>query len=515
VQSQVTPHERPAFERGLAIARRNYLLLLLCAITVPIAALVYSLAQTPQYTASADLLFGARSFESELFGTDFDPEREAATNVKLVSVDQVAARTASTLDQPGLTTKDVSNQVTVSSEGESDLIAVDATNEDPQLATQIANEFTRQYIDFSRENEQAKIRRAKAGVQATLDNLPPSERLGPTGQNLEQQVRRLNALAAVQTGDAEVAQPATVPTSPSSPKTVRNVGLGILVGLMLGAGLALLREQLDRRLRDLDEVEDVFRIPILGTIPESDTIQEGGPGAELPPTGAESEAFRMLRTNLRYFNVDVPVTSLLITSAAPQDGKTTISWNLARAEAQAGQRVLFIEADLRRPSLTAQVDIPQESGLSLLLAGVTERNGAIVSRQGIDVLSAGPPPPNPAELIESRMMSDLLRWASEEYDRVIVDTPPSAVVSDAVPLFSQVGGVVLITRLGQSPREAAEKLRDQIDHTGALVLGIVVNGVRTPPDSDYYRASSTTPLAISAQTLERRAEGATPPEDRA
>ena len=170
----------------------------------------------------------------------------------------------------------------------------------------------------------------------------------------------------------------------------------------------------------------------------------------------------MLRTNLRYFNVDEELNSILVMSAAPEDGKTSIAWNLARAEARAGKRVLCIEADLRRPTLATRLDVAADGGLSLILAGVMDPGEALTTVSGADVITAGPLPPNPAELIESQRMRKLIQWGEEHYDRVIIDTPPAAVVADAIPLVPMVSGVVIVVRLGHSHRDAVERLRTQL-----------------------------------------------------
>lgn len=510
-------HERPGFERGLAFVRRNFLVLAICLVTVPAAALAYSLLQTKQYTASASLLFGATSLDQRLqsssLSEEADPERVAATNLKLVSLRRVSVLTSEAIDEPALTPTEVSDKVEVNPEGESDLVSVDATDQSPELAAELANTFARQYIDFRRSSDRAKVRRAQALIDAQLQDLSPAARGSEIGENLEQRRRQLEVLGALQTGNAELVQPAAAPTSPSSPQTERNVALGILLGLFLGLGLTLLREQLDRRVRDVEDVEELFAVPVLGTIPQSRVIPELSPGAELPPTGMEGEAFRMLRANLRYFNVDRDVRTILITSAAPQDGKTTVSWNIALAEARAGDRVLLLEADLRRPAIAGNLGIPTpEEGLSLVLAGASEAKDAIQNVHGVDVLPAGPLPPNPAELIESQRMAELLAWAEREYDRVIIDTPPAAVVADALSLFNRVGGVVVVTRLQQSQHDAAVNLRDQLVNTGAPVLGIVVNGVAAPAESSYYRThqgSDSFPAGGSEQeTTAARSPGA-------
>jgi polysaccharide biosynthesis transport protein len=476
----------------MTIARRNWVLLLICFLTVPAAALAYSLLQTPQYTASASLLFGSTSLDQRLQSSanteESDPIRVAATNLKLVSLRRISVLTAEALAQPDLTADEVSEKVTVNPEGESDLVSVEATDESPEFAAELANTFARQYIAFRRNSDRAKVARAQDLIDSQLAALSTEERASEVGDRLEEKKRQLEVVGALQTGNAELVQPAVAPDSPSSPQTQRNIALGVLLGLFLGIGLALLREQLDRRVRDIEDVEDVFGMPVLGTIPQSRNIPKLGPGFELAPTGMEGEAFRMLRANLRYFNVDREINTILITSAAPQDGKTTVSVNIALADARAGERVLLIEGDLRRPTVAEKLGVTSsDSGLSLVLAGARKPEDAIESFHGVDVLPAGPLPPNPAELIESKRMQDLVAWAEREYDRVIIDTPPAAVVADALSLFSQVGGVVIITRLQQSPRSAAEHLRDQLANTGAPVLGIVVNGVPAPPESSYYR----------------------------
>jgi len=499
-------HERPAFERGLAFVRRNLLVLAICIVTVPAAALAYSLLQTKQYTASASLLFGATSLDQRLqsssLSDEADPERVAATNLKLVSLRRVSVLTQEAIGDPELTPSEVSDKIEVNPEGESDLVSVEATDKSPEFAAELANTFSRQYISFRRNADRAKVRRAQALIDAQLEDLSPAARLSEVGENLEQRRRQLEVLGALQTGNAELVQPAAAPTSPSSPQTERNVALGLLLGLFLGVGLALLREQLDRRVRDIEDVEELFAVPVLGTIPQSRVIPELDPGAELAPTGMEGEAFRMLRANLRYFNVDREITTILVTSAAPQDGKTTVSWNIALADARAGDRVLLLEADLRRPTIAQNVGIPTpEDGLSLVLAGASEAKDAVQSVHGVDVLPAGPLPPNPAELIESKRMAELLAWAEREYDRVIIDTPPAAVVADALSLFSRVGGVVVVTRLQQSQHDAAVNLRDQLANTGAPILGIVVNGVQAPPESSYYRTNQDSePFAAAGKS---------------
>ena len=466
-------------ERALLIARRNWILLLVCFLVVPGAALVYSLAQTTEYTASASLLF------TEKDASQVDPERAAATNLELVSLNQVAARTARKLPDAGLTVTEISDSVSVSPAGESDLIKVEATNDDPSVAAVIANEFARQFIAFRRDANRAKVLKAQGLIEARLDELSPDELDSPEAGALEDRRRDLAVSATLQTGEAQLVQPAIAPDSPSSPKTARNVALGILLGLVLGISLALLRDQFDRRLKTVEEAEGAFGLSVLATIPQSRHL-DGADDATL--RGEEAEAFRMLRANLRYFGIDQELKSIMITSPASEDGKTMVAWNLALTEVHASKRILYIEADLRRPTLAEHLSLPREKGLGLVLAGNLEAKAAIVKVRGVDVLPAGPLPPNPAELIDSKRMEDLLAWAEGEYDRVIVDTPPAAVVADALPLIQRLDRVLVVARLGHTPRDAAEHLREQLVNVEAPVIGIVINGAAAKADDSYYRS---------------------------
>ena len=302
-------------ERGIQIARRNWVLLLVCFLAVPGAALVYSLAQTPEYTASASLLF------TEKNTSQVDPERAAATNLQLVSLDQVAARTADALPDAGLNMTEVSEKISVSPAGESDLVDIEATDADPALSAEIANEFAMQFIAFRRDANRAKITKEEELIETRLNELTPSQLGGPEGQALEERNRELAVKATLQTGEAQLVQPATEPGAPSSPKKTRNVALGILLGLVLGISLALLRDQFDRRLKTVEEAERAFDLPVLATVPQSKQIEDG---IEVTLRGEEAELFRMLRANLQYFGLNEEIRSLLITSSASEDGKTMV-----------------------------------------------------------------------------------------------------------------------------------------------------------------------------------------------
>lgn len=488
-------------ERVLAILRRRAGLIALCFVVTAAAAFGFSELQTKEYSASASLLFRNPGFAEDLFGTTPTasnpvPTREAATNEKLVGLKVVAGRAAKRL--PGLSADEVSGMVSVESQGEAELVSVTATSPDPAEARRVANTFARQFIAFRAGTDKAKLNQAKRLAEKEFERLSPEEKESARGQALSRGAEKLGILASLQTGNAELVQPAGLPTSPSSPKPKRNALLGAILGLLLGIGLAFLLERLNRRLRDPEEAQEAYRLPVLGTVPESkaiDATNHGETAAELP--FLENEAFRMLRASLRYFNVDEEIQTVLVSSHAAGVGKSTTAWHLARVAASSSKTVL-VETDLRNPSLARQHGLRMGPGLAELLthqidvdAAVQSKpiaagsNGADAGERTLDVIVAGANPPNPAELIESKAMNELLAQLRQRYELVVIDTAPMGVVADCFPLLREVDGAIAVTRLGQSTRDGAERLREQLARLEAPVLGVVANGVKVRRGGRY------------------------------
>jgi succinoglycan biosynthesis transport protein ExoP len=496
-------HEEHNFDSGsirqfLRILRRRAPVIILCAVLVPGAAYAISASKQKQYSAAASLLFRDPAFDQKIFGStalppSTDPAREAATNVRLVSLEAVAARTSRRL-RGRLSGSQISSKIRVSPEGLSDVVSVTATDPNPRFAASLANGFAAEYIGFRRAADRSKIREAQDLIRRQLGSLPPAQQA--TDGKARSLLQQLDVLGSLQTGNAELVQRATPPLSPSSPKTTENTLVGGVLGLLLGVGSVLLLERLDRRVRDPKELESLFDRPVLGAVGESRALaREKGSVGRLEV--GEREAFRMLRANLRYFNVDHQVGSVLVTSAAPGDGKTTVAWNLAATAAEGGGHVLLIEADLRHPSIAEGLGHRGAAGLSTVLAAQADVDDVVqeipLQDQGngrglrtLQVLLAGPLPPNPSDLLESDRMREVIANAEREYDLVVIDTPPTSVVSDAVPLVKQVGGVIVVGRIGKTTRDAATHLRNQLRNLGAPVLGVVVNTVRSDSESYGY-----------------------------
>jgi capsular exopolysaccharide synthesis family protein len=479
------------FERVLYVLRRRARLILLCFVLAAGTALVLSLREQKQYSTSATLLFRDPRFAENLFGTGIpmaaDPTREAATNVSLVGLRTVADLTAKKLGGPE-TGASVSSKVSVSAQGQSDLVSVTVTDPNPLFAARLANAFAREYIGFRRDADRRKVYGAQKLVEAQLKGLPPEQRTGPEGKTLERADKQLGLLAALQTGNAELVQSADVPGVPSSPRPVRSTVLGAIVGLLLGVGLAFLLERFNRRLRDTEELAETYALPVLGTVSQSRALAIGGD--PLPPSDREMDSFRMLRARLRYFNVDHDIRTVLITSSAAQDGKTTIAWNLATAAAGGGDaKVLLVEADLRRPTLAVSHGLVHSPGLvEALTHGIAlddviqsvpipNRSNGQDPTSTLDVIVAGAVPPNPVELLESEKMAALLKELEANHDFVVIDTSPTSIVPDAFPLMKHVSGVIVVGRLGKSTRDEVEHLHGELQRLRAPVLGVVANAV--------------------------------------
>ena len=488
-------------EQVLGLLRRRALWIVVSFVIVTGVAYGFSKHQTKRYTATASLVFNNNQLDQQVAGlpvtSNSNSLAQQNTDLKLVELGDMAEKTAGLLGR-GLTKEDVSADLSVSAQGESNIVEVSATSTSPALAAEITNVYTDQFVAEQQTSNHAYYASALALVNKQLAALTPAERAGTAGLALQDRAQSLGVLAELRNSNVEVAQAATVPTSPSSPKVSRNTILGAILGLLLGLGAALLLERFDRRIREPEDLQAVYGLPLLGVVPESAALSRsrrgkkpGEQSAKAALPASEEEAFHLIRAHLRYFNVDRELRTLLVASAAPADGKTTIARHLAGAAARMGSRVLLLEADMRHPTLARRLDLQSGPGLSDVLIGAASLASAtqvIASesspaddfvRRVPDVLVAGAAlPPNPGELIESQAMETLLQEAKRVYDLVVIDTPPLAAVSDAFPLLRKVDGVIIVGRVGRNRRDVAERLHETLTGAGAPLLGVVANGFK-------------------------------------
>lgn len=493
-----------SIEQVLEVLRRRAPVIVLCLVVAASVAFGYSKHQTKKYTSTASLVFNNNQLSQQVAGlqaiSSNNQQAQQNTNLKLVQLGDMAEKTASLIGQ-GLTKEKVIDDLSVSAQAESNIVNVAATATSPALAANIGNTYTTQFVKEQQNSNHAYYASALALVNKQLAALSPQQRAGTAGLALQNRAQSLGILAELRNGSVQVAQAATIPTSPSSPKVARNTVLGAVLGLLLGLGIAFLLERFDRRVREPKDLETIYRLPLLGVVPESSALsrsnRRSGNAREPLPAG-EAEAFHLIRAHLRYFNVDRELRTLLIVSAAPGDGKTTVAHHLATAAARMGPRVLIIEADLRRPTLAQRIEVLPGPGLIDVLIGALSLSEATQmvdlgsssadgrSGRAVDVLVAGATlPPNPAELLESHAMESVLADAKSLYDLVVIDTPPLTAVSDAFPLLSKVDGVVIVGRVGRNRRDVAQRLHETLSGAGAPLLGVIANGFKSGRNDPY------------------------------
>ncbi|HAG79983.1 MAG TPA: lipopolysaccharide biosynthesis protein [Cyanobacteria bacterium UBA12227] len=334
------------------------------------------------------------------------------------------------------------------------------------------------------EKEQRELQRRLDAAQLTY-------------QTLLQKLQELRLAENQNIGNARIVEPAQIPDSRSSGKSVLILLLGAMAGTLLAMATIIILEVRDNSIKTLKEVKDLFGYTLLATIPTFGkktvsrfTAQERTI-PELPvrdnPLAAISEVYRMLQANLKFLSSDKPPKVILVTSSVPQEGKSTVSANLALAIAQLGRRVLLVDADLRYPVQHHIWQLTNAAGLSDVLVVQAEFETAVNKvMDNLDVLTAGVIPPNPLALLDSKRMASLIEYFSEKYHFVIIDAPPLIIAADALTLGKMTDGVLLVARPKVVDAVSATTSKELLERSGQNVLGLVVNGVKLDNRSDQY-----------------------------
>ena len=377
------------------------------------------------------------------------------------------------------------------------IINVSVTDTNPAIAVKIAGTIGEEFKKYIQGIQTERFANSEDSVITQIEGLKADrDKLDPKSvewTQLNNQVTLAqNSLAAVQLSKAQsstnviVIENPEMPTSPISPRTLLNVILAAIVGILLGTGGVFLVEYLDDSIKNPDEVRLRYHLPVLGLI-ATHTTTDNKPITLDQPRNPISEAFRALRTNIQYTSVDHPVYTLLVTSATPQDGKTTISTNLAIALAQGGKKVVIIDADMRRPKLHQRLNLQNRTGLSNLfvnplsyIASATQSTPV----ENLSVITSGGIPPNPAELLSSKKMAQILEKLHETFDVVLIDTPPVLSVTDAVALSTMVDGVLVVAKPGSTKSAAFKQALEALQRVNANILGAVMNDIE-PRNSRY------------------------------
>ncbi len=395
-----------------------------------------------------------------------------------------------------------------------DQVQGDIKAEVQRMATQIKNEYlaAQQRENMVRARMEAQEREANDLSQNAIEFNILKRDVDTNRQLYEGLLQRLKEAsleAGLRSNNVRIVDSARVPLAPASPDIPRNLGIGLILGLCGGVGLAFLLESLDNTVRTPEQAELSSGLSVVGIVPEF--MRANAPRlypinfgrspsvplatrqeliAELRPNSEAAESYRSLRTSILLSSADAPPKVLLVTSPLPQEGKTTTSVNMAIVLAQRGSRVLLVDADLRRPGVHHMFGLDRGDGLSTLLAGTSTLDSALKSYPALPTLSivpAGPMPPNPAEMLDASKMRSLIAQWREDYDHVIIDTPPTLTVTDPVLLSVAADSIILVIRSGKTTKEALRRASELLLQVNARIMGVVVNGIDLgSPDHYYY-----------------------------
>jgi succinoglycan biosynthesis transport protein ExoP len=497
----------------LRVLRTQRLLIVAITIAFAAAAFVVSSLQDKEYTASSSLSFRDLSQDLSLVGQasipQLSPDQRAAVNADLVTSPSVANRVRQSLHS-NLTTSEIQGSVSTQVGARTNFVVIDATSHNPDFAARLANAYAREVVRNDTTSLQRRIDGATDALRKRVKKATPLEE-----QVIQQQIAQLQTVRSL-ARPVEIAKPAVAPSSPSSPKTVRNTILGGLIGLVVGLLAAFLRDSLDRRLRNTDEVQSELKLPVIGRIPDEALGDPGFANGVVDDGETHLEAFRMLRTNLDFLQAGSPIKTVMVTSGLPEEGKSTVAIALAGAAAIAGKRTLLVECDLRRPCFADRLGIEAQPGLTDYLVGqaapadilqvvklsapaAINANGKQPQKEqdeyaSMVCITSGSTAPLPAEMLGSERFASFLTKVSKAYDTVILDTSPILSVVDALELAPQVDGLLVCVRLSRTTREEARAARDALGHLPGRPTGVVVTGVRAGQDAYYGYSYGAQPL---------------------
>jgi capsular exopolysaccharide synthesis family protein len=384
--------------------------------------------------------------------------------------------------------------------GAADFITITGTGRSAREAAAIANGFARAFIDVRAGQRRQQIDKALVQFNRQLRALKPTQANAAARSEIEGNVRQLQVASSTSPGNARQIDPAVAPASAAAPRPVRKAVLAFPIALLGGIFLAYFLFRLDTRLRRPEEAEEIYGKPILARVAHDAEVArfEHGESHAAPAT---REAFRELRVNLALSAPDDPYQVVLITSASPGEGKTTVARQLALALHEAGRSVALVDADLRKPTLPGSLGIQADRGLTDVVSGEATLDEVLVevaltpstvpadgssARSEFILLPSGPEPPDPSAVLESAATRDVLRELASRADIVIVDSAPLLAVTDAVTLMRSVDAVLLVSRSGVTDRRGARRAAETIGRVpDANLVGVISNDLQGPEATAY------------------------------
>jgi capsular exopolysaccharide synthesis family protein len=500
----------PSLVDYLDVLRRRKFVFLAVAFLIPLTAVVFSLRQSPVYQASSEVLLSGESVASVVSGQSppyVDPDRVAQTQAELARVPDVVSGVLAAVPNANLTPSAFLQSSSVSPSLGSDFLTFSVKNSDPLMAKRLATAYANAYSDYRHRLETGDIETALAGVRKQLARLEAAgETDTSTYQALLAREQELAALAAVQPRTAQVVQPADEARQ-VAPRTARNGLFAACVGIILALIAVFLIDALDTRVRSTETIRQVLGLRLLGRLPAP---RQEGLVMLADPTGSEAEAVRALRASFDFANAEDGSRTIMFTSAADREGKTTTVANLAVALARAGKRVILIDADFRRPSLHRVFDLDERPGLTDVELGEAKLAAALQSMDVTDptsphgsgalqVLPAGSPLDDPDELGAERAVGRIIEKVQNQVDFVLVDAAP-LLVGDAIALSAYVDAVVVVVRLKALRRSTLEDLNGILDASPAVKLGFILTGAEKSEGYGRYSSNAAAQLR-SARVL--------------
>jgi len=489
-------------------------LIILAGLLAGVTAFFVSRQMTPVFEATTTILVNeAPGSQSSDYNSLRASELLSKTYAEMMTKNPIMEETIQRLGML-MEAKTLRGMISVSPVTNTQLIEVVVESIDPQAAALIANTVVDVFkaeieavqsdrYDQSKESLEIKLGEVEAEIEnynvlaaAAESETDRVEYYARANQYRETYYSLMDLYESVWMSEAQtissvaVVEPASLPEDPVRPRVLMNTALAGVVGVLLAAGVILIREALDDTLHTPEEVKNRLNLPVLGAIESISKDKQKRIITIEQPRNPISESFRALRENVRFSSIDQPLQTLLVTSPEPSEGKSTVSANLACVFAQAGVDTILIDCDLRKPALHTFFDTSNNYGLTSMLFDqdlVIDKEKWYTPIENLHMISSGKLPPNPAELIASKRMKHFLKEINKQAELIILDTPPIQVVTDALSLASEADGVLLVVKPGETHTTAASLTVEQLRRAQARILGVVLNPLDLKRSQYAYR----------------------------